>query len=67
MEYGLDEEFHAYAGGLGILAGDLLKSAKDLNLPVVGVGILWRQGYTWQRLDEEGRPYDSYPCYSYGF
>jgi len=67
MEYGLHEEFHAYAGGLGILAGDFLKSAKDLNLPVVGVGILWRQGYTWQRLGPDGRPYDSYPCYSYDF
>lgn len=67
MEYGLHEEFHAYAGGLGILAGDFLKSASDLNLPVVGVGILWRQGYTWQRLGPGGRPYDSYPCYSYDF
>lgn len=67
MEYGLREEFRAYAGGLGILAGDFLKSAADLKLPVVGVGILWRQGYTWQRLGRDGRPYDSYPCYSYDF
>lgn len=61
MEYGLHETFPIYAGGLGILAGDYLKSAADLGLPVIGIGILWRQGYTQQFIDEAGRPYDKYP------
>ena len=42
MEFGLNENFKIYSGGLGILAGDILKAAKDEKLPVVGVGILWR-------------------------
>ncbi len=67
MEYGLHEELKTYAGGLGILAGDYLKSACDLGLPVVGIGILWRQGYTQQMIGEDGRPFDAYPCYSYDF
>lgn len=54
-------------GGLGILAGDYLKAARDLGLPVVGVGLLWRQGYTRQLIDEDGRPYDAYPNYEYDF
>ena len=45
MEYGLGEALPIYAGGLGILAGDLLKSASDLNLPLVGIGLLYQQGY----------------------
>ncbi|NLJ59976.1 MAG: alpha-glucan family phosphorylase, partial [Firmicutes bacterium] len=67
MEYGLHEELKTYAGGLGILAGDYLKSACDLGLPVVGIGILWRQGYTQQMIGPDGRPFDAYPCYSYDF
>ena len=42
MEYGLGEALPIYAGGLGILAGDLLKSASDLNLPLVGIGLLYQ-------------------------
>lgn len=38
MEYGLDEAFPIYSGGLGVLAGDILKTARDLNLPMVGCG-----------------------------
>jgi len=53
MEYGLHESLPLYAGGLGILAGDYLKSARDLNLPVIGIGILWRQDYTEQFIDLE--------------
>ncbi len=60
MEYGLDNSLPIYAGGLGILAGDVLKAARDENMPLVGIGLLWRQGYTSQRI-EEGRPVDSYP------
>ena len=67
MEYGLHEELKIYAGGLGILAGDYLKSACDLGLPVVGIGILWRQGYTQQMIGQDGRPFDIYPSYSYDF
>lgn len=67
MEYGLNENFHIYSGGLGILAGDILKAAKDENLPVVGIGMLWRQGYTTQLIDKEGKPYDSYHIYNYDF
>ncbi len=65
MEYGLHEEFPIYSGGLGILAGDYLKSCGDLELPVVGVGILWRHGYTNQFIGADGRPYDTYPRYSH--
>ncbi|MDS1030168.1 alpha-glucan family phosphorylase [Bacillota bacterium LX-D] len=67
MEYGLDKELPIYAGGLGILAGDYLKSAKDLDYPVVGIGILWKQDYTTQLIGEDGRPYDQYPTYDYSF
>jgi starch phosphorylase len=67
MEYGLHEEFHIYSGGLGILAGDHLKSAKDLGIPLVGIGILWRNGYTIQLIGEDGNPYDLYPARSYDF
>ena len=45
MEFGLGEALPLYAGGLGILAGDYLKTASDLGVPVVGVGILYREGY----------------------
>ena len=60
MEYGLHEEFHSYAGGLGILAGDFMKSAGDLGLPVVGIGIRWAQGYTIQRIGPDGYPVDEW-------
>lgn len=67
MEYGLDEEMRTYAGGLGILAGDCLKGAADLAMPLVALGILWRQGYTTQLISEQGLPYDTYPEYHYDF
>jgi starch phosphorylase len=60
MEFGLHEEFHSYAGGLGVLAGDFMKSAGDLGLPVVGVGLRWAQGYTVQRIGPDGYPYDEW-------
>src|SRR5260370_7280308 len=60
MEYGLHEEFHSYAGGLGVLAGDFMKSAGDLGLPVVGVGLRWSQGYTSQHIGADGYPYDEW-------
>ncbi|MCX6084547.1 MAG: alpha-glucan family phosphorylase [Caldiserica bacterium] len=65
MEFGLHEKLHIYAGGLGILAGDILKAAADDHRPMVGIGILWRQDYTEQFIDEYDRPYDSYHEYRY--
>ncbi len=67
MEFGLHEDFKIYSGGLGILAGDLLKAAKDEKVPMIGVGILWRQGYTTQLIGDDGKPYDCYPEYRYDF
>ncbi len=61
MEYGLHEEFPSYAGGLGVLAGDFMKSAGDLGMPVVGIGLRWAQGYTAQRIGEDGQPVDEWP------
>src|SRR5579883_2369572 len=62
MEFGLHEEFPIYAGGLGILAGDFIKSARDLELPVVGVGLRYARGYSRQRLAEDGQPVDEFPA-----
>lgn len=67
MEYGLDSNFKTYAGGLGILAGDYLKGAKDMNLPIVGIGIKWKQGYGEQMIDKNGHPFDAYHNYNYNF
>jgi starch phosphorylase len=53
-EFGLTESLSIYAGGLGILAGDHLKSASDLGLPLVGVGLLYQQGYFRQYLNPDG-------------
>jgi phosphorylase/glycogen(starch) synthase len=50
-EYGIHESLPIYSGGLGVLAGDHLKSASDLRLPLVAVGLLYRRGYMRQRLD----------------
>ena len=61
MEFGLHEALPLYAGGLGILAGDVLKTASDLGAPIVGIGILWQQGYFRQVLDASGRQTELYP------
>ena len=53
-EFGLHESLPFYAGGLGVLAGDHLKSASELGLPLVGVGLLYRRGYFHQVLDQDG-------------
>jgi starch phosphorylase len=59
-EFGLHESLPVYSGGLGILAGDHLKSASDLGVPMVGVGLLYRQGYFRQRLNRDGWQEDYY-------
>ena len=57
----LGEAFPLYAGGLGILAGDYLKTASDLGVPVVGVGLLYQEGYFRQTLDDHGDQREFYP------
>src|ERR1700704_1300029 len=59
-EYGLTECLPIYSGGLGILSGDHLKSASDLNLPLVGVGLLYQQGYFRQFLNADGWQQERY-------
>ena len=54
MEYGLSESVPIYSGGLGVLSGDHLKSASNLSLPLVGVGLLYKEGYFGQYLNKEG-------------
>jgi starch phosphorylase len=59
-EFGLHESLPVYSGGLGILAGDHLKSASDLGVPMVAIGLLYRQGYFRQRLNSDGWQEDYY-------
>jgi len=61
MEFGLSEALPIYAGGLGVLAGDHMKSSTDLGAPVVGVGLLYQQGYFRQALDSQGNQRELYP------
>jgi starch phosphorylase len=60
MEFGLHESVPVYSGGLGVLAGDHLKSASDLGIPLVGVGILYDQGYFRQSLNADGWQLENY-------
>ena len=61
MEFGLGEGLPLYAGGLGILAGDFLKTASDLGIPVVGIGLLYQEGYFRQIIDAGGGQREAYP------
>lgn len=61
MEYGLDPAFTIYSGGLGILAGDHMKSVGDLRVPLIGIGLLWDEGYTRQLINQSGAIEDHYP------
>jgi glycogen phosphorylase len=61
MEYGIDVSLPIYSGGLGVLSGDHMKSASDLGLPLVGVGLLYQQGYFQQYLNADGFQQESYP------
>ncbi len=62
-EYGLHESLGIYSGGLGVLAGDHMKSASDMALPFVGVGLLYRKGYFRQSIDADGHQEHNYPDY----
>ena len=59
-EFGLHESMPIYSGGLGILAGDHIKSASDLGIPLVGIGLYYDQGYFRQRLDRDGWQHEDY-------
>jgi starch phosphorylase len=61
LEFGIDECLPIYSGGLGVLAGDHLKSASDLGLPMVGVGLAYSHGYFNQYLNTEGWQQETYP------
>lgn len=61
MEFGLGEALGLYAGGLGVLAGDFLKASSDLAIPVIGVGLLYQQGYFRQVIDEGGNQLEAFP------
>ena len=63
MEIGLESELPTYSGGLGVLAGDILRSAADLSLPMVGVTLVHRNGYLRQRLDSEGNQIEETPTW----
>jgi glycogen phosphorylase len=60
-EFGITEVLPQYSGGLGILAGDHLKAASDLGVPILGVGLLYRAGYFKQSLNAEGWQQERYP------
>ncbi|NDJ34936.1 MAG: glycosyltransferase family 1 protein [Chloroflexi bacterium] len=61
FEFGLTECIPNYSGGLGVLAGDHLKAASDLNVPLIGVGLLYQMGYFQQYLNVDGWQQESYP------
>jgi starch phosphorylase len=65
MEYGLHQCLAIYSGGLGVLSGDHCKSASDLGLPFVALGLLYRRGYFQQTIDAEGRQQHIYPEYDF--
>ncbi|MCX7905832.1 MAG: alpha-glucan family phosphorylase, partial [Elusimicrobiales bacterium] len=61
MEYGVGEGLPIYSGGLGMLSGDHLKSASDMGIPVIGVGLLYRKGYVQQVLNRDNWQMEAYP------
>jgi starch phosphorylase len=62
-EYGFHESLGIYSGGLGVLAGDYVKSASDMAMPFVGVGLLYKHGYFRQTIDADGHQEHAYPDY----
>jgi len=65
MEAALESDIPTYSGGLGVLAGDTLRSAADLGLPMVGITILWRNGYFKQTIDKEGWQHEENAVWDY--
>ena len=61
MEFGIAESVPLYSGGLGVLAGDQLKAASDIGVPIVGVGMLYRQGYFRQTIESSGAQRERFP------
>jgi starch phosphorylase len=61
MEFMLSEALPIYSGGLGNVAGDQLKAASDLGVPVIGIGLLYQQGYFRQEIDKNGNQHELYP------
>ncbi len=61
MEFGLTEAMPIYSGGLGVLSGDHLKTASDMSMPLVGVGLLYQEGYFRQYLNADGWQQETYP------
>ena len=59
-EYGLDETVAIYSGGLGVLSGDHMKTASDMGIPIVGVGLLYKHGYFNQQIDGYGQQKEVY-------
>ncbi len=66
MEYGLDSTLHTYSGGLGVLAGDILKASKDMGKKVVGVGILWSKGYV-EQFNFSAKVINKYYSHNYNY
>lgn len=66
MEIALENNIKTYSGGLGVLAGDILRSAADLNLPIVGVTLLSREGYFDQKINKKGEQ-EAWPAKKYDF
>ncbi|MEC8321527.1 MAG: alpha-glucan family phosphorylase, partial [Planctomycetota bacterium] len=64
-EFAIHESMQQYSGGLGVLAGDHVKSAEDLGVPLVGVGLLYRHGYYRQQFEVDGRQRVLYPAYDF--
>ncbi|NJE06022.1 glycosyltransferase family 1 protein [Thermococcus sp. M36] len=63
MEYGISRSLPIYSGGLGILAGDHVKTASDLGLPFIAIGLLYKHGYFRQEIDKDGRQREVFPEY----
>ncbi|MGB7571358.1 MAG: alpha-glucan family phosphorylase [Methanothrix sp.] len=61
MEFGLSEALPIYSGGLGMLAGDYLKTASDMGIPITGIGLLYQQGYFRQILSQDGSQLEAFP------
>ena len=61
MEYGIGEGLPIYSGGLGMLSGDHMKSASDLGMPIIGMGLFYKKGYVQQLLNREGWQNEAYP------